>query len=67
MVERIGRDNLLYARLGQIKLRAIVSPDVKVNRGDIVKLAIRPRRTHLFDSAMVKTCCIKTIGGTYFE
>lgn len=49
MVERIGRDNLLYARLGQTNLRAIVSPDVKVNRGDMVKLAIRPGRTHLFD------------------
>ncbi|MFF2449418.1 ABC transporter ATP-binding protein [Neobacillus sp. NPDC058068] len=49
MVERIGRDNLLYARLGQTNLRAIVSPDVKVNRGDRVKLAIRPGRTHLFD------------------
>ena len=49
MVERIGRDNLLYARLGQTNLRAIVSPDVKVNQGDRVKLAIRPGRTHLFD------------------
>ncbi|ETI68063.1 ABC transporter ATP-binding protein [Neobacillus vireti] len=49
MVERIGRDNLLYARLGQTNLRAIVSPDVMVNRGDMVKLAIRPGRTHLFD------------------
>ena len=49
MVERIGRDNLLYARLGQTNLRAIVSPDVKINRGDKAKLAIRPGRTHLFD------------------
>lgn len=49
MVERIGRDNLLYARLGQTNLRAIVSPDVKVNQGERVKLAIRPGRTHLFD------------------
>lgn len=49
MVERIGRDNLLYAKLGQTNLRAIVSPDLKINRGDIINLGIRPGRTHLFD------------------
>ncbi|MCM3766806.1 ABC transporter ATP-binding protein [Neobacillus niacini] len=50
-VERIGRDNLLNAKLGQINLRAIISPDVKINKGDMITLGIRPGRARLFDSS----------------
>ncbi|MFC0302553.1 ABC transporter ATP-binding protein [Virgibacillus soli] len=51
MVERIGRDYLLNVQVGQNKVRAIVSPDSKVNDGDDVKLSIRPGHLHLFKAS----------------
>ncbi|MBS4177670.1 ABC transporter ATP-binding protein [Lederbergia citrea] len=50
MVERIGRDNMLNVEVQNKTIRAIVSPDCPVGRGDIVKLGILPGRAHLFDA-----------------
>jgi multiple sugar transport system ATP-binding protein len=49
-VERIGRDTLLNATVGDKLIRALVEPDLDVRMGDIVKLAIRNDRYHLFDA-----------------
>ncbi|KMY48282.1 ABC transporter ATP-binding protein [Peribacillus loiseleuriae] len=48
MVERIGRDNLLNVEVQNKTVRAIVSPDLRIERGDVVKLGILPERAHLF-------------------
>ncbi|WP_019154130.1 ABC transporter ATP-binding protein [Robertmurraya massiliosenegalensis] len=50
IVERIGRDTLLSATIGEHSIRALVSPDMHVQPGDIVHLAIRNHQFHLFDA-----------------
>ncbi|MGE8202962.1 ABC transporter ATP-binding protein [Heyndrickxia sp. NPDC080065] len=51
MVERIGRDNLLNVQVGDMKVRAIVSPDLKIVTGDVIKLGIRNGQAHLFKTS----------------
>ncbi|KAB2333285.1 ABC transporter ATP-binding protein [Cytobacillus depressus] len=50
MVERIGRDHLLNVEVQNKTIRAIVSPDFRIERGDVVKLGILPGRAHVFDA-----------------
>ncbi len=50
VVERIGRDTLLNAMVGEKHIRALVEPDVKVKKGDTLHLAIRNERFHLFNN-----------------
>ncbi|UFU01463.1 ABC transporter ATP-binding protein [Radiobacillus kanasensis] len=49
VVERIGRDTLLNALIGDKQIRVLIEPDIPIQRGDIVKLGVRPHRYHLFD------------------
>ncbi|QDP41909.1 ABC transporter ATP-binding protein [Radiobacillus deserti] len=49
VVERIGRDTMLNATIGDKHIRVLIEPDVPVQQGDIVKLGVRPNRYHLFD------------------
>ncbi|MFS0821143.1 ABC transporter ATP-binding protein [Bacillus sp. 1P02SD] len=50
MVERIGRDTLLSATIGEHAIRALVSPEFEVRPGDHVDLSVRNNRFHLFDT-----------------
>lgn len=50
MVERIGRDTLLSATIGEHSIRALVSPEFEVQAGDYVDLSVRNNRFHLFDA-----------------
>ncbi len=49
-VERIGRDTLLSATIGEHSIRALVSPEFEVKAGDHVNLTVRNNRFHLFDA-----------------
>lgn len=49
VVERIGRDTLLSASIGEHSIRALVSPEFDVNIGDSIPLTIRNDRYHLFE------------------
>ncbi|MEQ6388057.1 ABC transporter ATP-binding protein [Bacillaceae bacterium S4-13-58] len=50
VIEHIGRDTLLNATIGDQPIRALVQPDVTVQKGDKVKLTIRKKHFHLFDA-----------------
>ena len=49
-VERVGRDSLLHAKIGELTIRALVSPEFNVQNDDTIKLSIRKDRLHLFDT-----------------
>jgi multiple sugar transport system ATP-binding protein len=48
-VERIGRDHLLVAKIGEHAIRALVNPEDQVENQDQIKLTVRKGRLHLFD------------------
>ena len=50
MVERIGRDHMLIVEVNNLTIRAFISPDCKIESGDVVKLGILPGRAHLFNA-----------------
>ncbi|MGD6969317.1 ABC transporter ATP-binding protein [Rossellomorea vietnamensis] len=54
LVERIGRDTLLSAAIGDKQFRALVQPDFQGKVNDFVKLGIRNDHFHLFDSETEK-------------
>ncbi|TYR73440.1 ABC transporter ATP-binding protein [Rossellomorea vietnamensis] len=54
LVERIGRDTLLSATVGDKQIRALVQPDFQGQKDDNVKLGIRNHQFHIFDSETEK-------------
>ncbi|AST90215.1 MULTISPECIES: ABC transporter ATP-binding protein [Sutcliffiella] len=61
LVERIGRDTLLTATVGELKIRALLDPEQTTNSGDAIKLSIRKDRYHLFDAESGQNVAIESI------
>jgi multiple sugar transport system ATP-binding protein len=50
VVERLGAEILLDLQVGKQSMVASVEPHVRAQRGDKLRLAVRPERLHFFDS-----------------
>lgn len=61
MVERIGRDTLLSATIGDHSIRAFVNPEFNVLPGDMVNLSIRNNQLHLFDAQSEANLMVKNV------
>ena len=51
IVESLGRENLITAKLGEIDLKVLVDQSVRPTAGSEVRLGFRPDRVHFFDQA----------------
>ncbi|RFB12509.1 ABC transporter ATP-binding protein [Bacillus sp. HNG] len=68
MVERIGRDTLLSAIIGEHSIRALINPEFEIQAGDHVDLSVRNNRFHLFDAqSEVNLNVIPLQGGLLIE
>jgi multiple sugar transport system ATP-binding protein len=50
VVERLGAEILLDLQVGKQSMVASVEPNVRAQRGDKLRFAVRPERLHFFDS-----------------
>jgi multiple sugar transport system ATP-binding protein len=50
VVERLGAETLLDLQVGDLTMVAAVEPTVRADRGDRLRLALRPERLHFFDT-----------------
>jgi len=50
VVEQLGSEILLDTRVGEALMVASIDPTVRVRAHDVLKLALKPTRLHLFDS-----------------
>ena len=54
LVERLGAESLLDLQVGRQTLVASVEPTVRAQRGEKLRLAVRPERVHFFDATSEK-------------
>jgi multiple sugar transport system ATP-binding protein len=54
LVERLGAESLLDLQVGRQTMVASVEPTVRAQRGEKLRLAVRPERVHFFDAASEK-------------
>ena len=50
MIERLGAESFAYVRCGDVDLNVKSDGDAKTATGDEVKIALSPKRVHLFDA-----------------
>jgi multiple sugar transport system ATP-binding protein len=51
VVEKLGPEILLDLQVGEQTMVAAVEPNVRANRGDKLRFALRPERLHFFDTS----------------
>jgi multiple sugar transport system ATP-binding protein len=54
LVERLGAESLLDLQVGRQTMVASVEPTVRTQRGEKLRLAVRPERVHFFDATSEK-------------